>query len=180
MPLFEHDLEHREIYHGSIFTVTSHRVGLPDGSETRRDVVNHLGGASVAALDPLGRLLMVRQYRFGVRQELLEIPAGKLEPGEDPAHTAARELIEETGFSAARLVKLTELFPTPAYCSERIFLFEGYDLSRVGGQHLDRDEFLDVEAVPLRDALDMVLSGKLPDAKTQVAVLLLAKEHGIL
>lgn len=177
---FERELEKREIYRGSIFTLTSHRVELPDGGETVRDVVNHHGGACVAALDGEGRLLLVRQYRCGAGQELLEIPAGKLEPGEDPEKTAARELLEETGHTAARLVKLTELLPTPAYCTERIYLYEGYDLTRQGGQRLDRDEFIDVEAVPLREALEMVLTGRLPDAKTQVGVLLLAREHGLL
>lgn len=180
MAHFERELEKQELYRGSIFTLTGHRVGLEDGGESRRDVVNHHGGACVAALDPEGRLLLVRQYRFAVGQELLELPAGKLEPGEDPEKAAARELMEETGFAAARLVKRTELFPTPAYCTERIYLFEGYDLTRIGGQRLDRDEFIDVAAIPLREALEMVLSGKLPDAKTQVGVLLLAREHGLL
>lgn len=179
MAYIEKELEREELYRGGIFTLTGHRVELPDGGEGRRDVVNHHGGACVAALDGEGRILLVRQYRFAAQRELLEIPAGKLEPGEDPEETAARELIEETGFSAARLVKLTELLPTPAYCTEVIHLYEGYGLTRVGGQQLDRDEFLDVEAVPLGKALEMVLAGKLPDAKTQVGILLLAKEHGL-
>lgn len=179
MAYIEKELEREEIYRGGIFTLTGHRIQLPDGGEGRRDVVNHHGGACVAALDPDGRLLLVQQYRFAAGRELLELPAGKLEPGEDPEKTAARELIEETGYAAAQLVKRTELLPTPAYCTERIYLYEGYDLTRVGEQRLDRDEFLDVVATPLKEALEMVLAGQLPDAKTQVGVLLLAKEYGI-
>lgn len=180
MAYLERELEKQEIYRGSIFTLTSHRVGLPDGGESRRDVVNHHGGACVAALDEEGRLLLVRQYRFAAGEELLELPAGKLEPGEDPEKTAARELLEETGFTAARLVKRTELLPTPAYCTERIYLYEGYGLSRKGEQRLDRDEFMDVVPLPLEEALEMVLAGRLPDAKTQVGVLLLAREYKLL
>lgn len=179
MAHFEKELERQELYRGSIFTLTSHRVGLEDGGESRRDVVNHHGGACVAALDEKGRILLVRQYRFAVGQELLELPAGKLEPGEDPAAAAARELAEETGYTAATLTKLTELLPTPAYCTERIYLYRADGLTK-GEQRLDRDEFLDPVALPLAEALELVLAGKLPDAKTQVGVLLLARQRGLL
>lgn len=180
MAHFEKELERQEVYRGSIFTLTHHRVGLEDGGESARDIVNHHGGACVAALDEEGKLLLVRQYRFAVGQELLELPAGKLEPGEDPAAAAARELAEETGYTARELRKLTEILPTPAYCTERIHLYEGVGLTRRGAQQLDRDEFLDVTAVPLPEALEMVASGTLRDAKTQVGVLLLAKKYGLM
>lgn len=179
MAHFEQELEQEELYRGSVFTLTTHRVGLEDGGESRRDVVNHHGGACVAALDGEGRLLLVRQYRFAVGQELLELPAGKLEPGEDPAAAAARELEEETGYTARELRKLTEMLPTPAYCTERIYLYQGVGLVRRGEQRLDRDEFLDVVALPLEEALELVLSGGIPDAKTQLGVLLLAGQRGL-
>lgn len=178
MAHFEKELERREVYRGRIFTLTSHRVGLENGGESRRDIVNHHGGACVAALDEEGRVLLVRQYRFGVKEELLELPAGKLEEGEDPAATAARELEEETGYTAASLTKLTELLPTPAYCTERIYLYQAHGLTK-GEQRLDRDEFLDVVALPLAEALEMVLAEKVPDAKTQAGILLLARQQGI-
>ena len=111
MAHFEKELEKDELYRGSIFTLTTHRVCLENGGESRRDVVNHHGGACVAALDQEGRILLVRQYRFAAGQELLELPAGKLEPGEEPLKTAARELTEETGRTAAHLTKLTEIIP---------------------------------------------------------------------
>ena len=163
MAHFEKELERQEVYRGCIFTLTSHRVGLENGGESRRDIVNHHGGACVAALDEEGRVLLVRQYRFGVKEELLELPAGKLEEGEDPA---------------ASLTKLTELLPTPAYCTERIYLYQAHGLTK-GEQRLDRDEFLDVVALPLAEALELVLAGKLPDAKTQAGILLLARQQGI-
>ena len=106
MAHFEKELERRELYRGRIFTVTTHRVELEDGGEGLRDVVNHSGGACVAALDEEGRVLLVRQYRFAAGRELLELPAGKLEPGEEPGAAAARELAEETGYTAAALTKL--------------------------------------------------------------------------
>ncbi len=179
MAHFEKELEKDELYRGSIFTLTTHRVRLENGGESRRDVVNHHGGACVAALDQEGRILLVRQYRFAAGQELLELPAGKLEPGEEPLKTAARELTEETGRTAAHLTKLTEIIPTPAYCTEHIYVYEAHGLSAPGGQHLDRDEFLDVVPVPLEEAAKMVLTGEITDAKTQVGVLLLAAKKGI-
>lgn len=179
MAHFEKELTRQELYRGTVFTLTTHQVGLEDGAQSRRDVVNHNGGATVAALDEEGRILLVRQYRFAAARELLELPAGKLEPGEDPLAAAARELTEETGYTAASLTKLTELLPTPAYCTEKIYLYEAHGLTR-GAQHLDRDEFLDVLPVPLSRALEMVLSGEIIDAKTQVGVLLMARRQGVI
>ena len=145
MAHFEKELDRREIYRGKIFTVTSHRVETEGGAETARDVVNHHGGACVAAVDP----------------------------GEDPEAAAARELEEETGYRALALRKLARLLPTPAYCTEVIHIYEARGLVP-GRQHLDRDEYLDVAAVPFDRAVEMVLSGEIIDAKTQTGLLMLA------
>lgn len=169
---FEKELSRKEFYHGYIVDFCVHQVELEDGKTASREVVHHHGGVSVVALDERGRLLLVRQFRFAAGKELLEIPAGKLEQGEDPMAAAARELEEETGYQAESLELLTEMIPTPGYCTEviRIYLARGL---RRGRQHLDPGEFLSVEAVDFAQAEEMALSGQLPDGKTQLGILAL-------
>lgn len=125
---FEKELSRKEFYHGYIVDFCVHQVELEDGKTASREVVHHHGGVSVVALDEKGRLLLVRQFRFAAGKELLEIPAGKLEQGEDPMAAAARELEEETGYQAESLELLTEMIPTPGYCTEviRIYLARGF------------------------------------------------------
>ena len=175
MAHFEKELERRGAFLGGNLTRSTPPGGAGEGGGGAPDVVNHSGGACVAALDEEGRVLLVRQYRFAAGRELLELPAGKLEPGEEPGAAAARELAEETGYTAAALTKLAEILPTPAYCTERIYVYEAQGLSGAGEQRLDRGEFLDVVPVPLDQAVEMVLSGEISDAKTQVGILLLAR-----
>ena len=119
----EDTLVSETVFQGRVFSAEVQTVRLHDGQRARREIVRHNGGAAVVAVDPDGRIVLVRQYRKAAEQLLLEIPAGKLEPGEDPKVCAIRELREETGYTADSVVPLTPIYPTPGYCSELLYLF---------------------------------------------------------
>jgi ADP-ribose pyrophosphatase len=170
MDCTEKTLAREEIYAGKILTLHRDRVSLPGGRESIREVVEHTGGVAVLPLEADGTVWCVRQFRYPYGRELLELPAGKLEPGEDPLACAVRELGEETGLTADRYVDLGEIFPSPGYCHESLFLYLAEGLHR-GAQHLDADEFLHVERHPLSALLEMAMDGSLRDAKTVVALL---------
>jgi ADP-ribose pyrophosphatase len=157
-------------YEGRTVEVRSERVELPNGHQVELDVVHHPGAAAVVALDGDGSLLMVRQYRHTVGGWLLEVPAGKLSAGEDPASCARRELEEEAGVRAATLRELGSIFVSPGFCDERIWLFLATDLVPTE-QRLEADEVLAVERVPLAEAERRALDGELVDAKSTVAIL---------
>ncbi len=170
MDLQETTLKQSYAYQGKIINTRVDQVRLPDGRTSLREVVEHHGGVCIAALTDAGELLFVRQFRYPYQQVLLEIPAGKLEPGEDPLECGKRELKEETGATAARYQSLGQLYPSPGYCAEIIHMYLAQELS-YGQQALDEGEFLTVEKIPLDKAVQMVLSGEIKDAKTQAAVL---------
>lgn len=163
-------LTSQPIYNGKILNVKRDTVRLENGSEAVREVIVHHGGVCVAAIDSDGCLLLVKQFRYPFQEELLELPAGKREAGEDPRECGIRELEEETGCTAERFEKIGELYPTPAYCTEIIHIFYAEGLSYTK-QHLDEDEFLTVVRVPFDRAVGLVLSGEIKDAKTQAAIL---------
>lgn len=166
----EKKLDSKEIFDGVVFRVTVDRVELENGQAARREVVHHTGGAGILALNERGEIAMVRQYRYAVGQEMLEIPAGKIEAGEDPKQAAYRELQEETGYAAGDFQDFGRVVPTCAYCSEIIYLFLAKDLKPVG-QHLDQDEFLSVFWLDFEEAVKKVLSGEIFDSKTVAAIL---------
>lgn len=170
MSFIEKTISVKEIFDGRIIRVHVDDIELPDGSKSKREVVEHSGGVCVAPLTDDGELLMVRQYRYPFSRELLEVPAGKLEKGEDPLSAGIRELEEECGVVADKVVSLGEIYPTVAYCSEIIRMFAATGLHKTH-QHLDKGEFLGVEKVKFEDALSMVMSGEIRDAKTVAAIL---------
>lgn len=179
MKHYEETLSSIEIYKGKVVNLYSDKVKLEDGRNTVRDVIRHSGGVCVAALDENMSLLMVSQYRYPFGKELLELPAGKLEPGENPKDCGLRELEEETGYSSNSLQSLGDLYPTPAYTDEIIYIFYTKDLIKAT-QHLDEGEFLTLRKVPFWIAYNMVLNGEIKDAKTQIAILKLSsilKKH---
>ncbi|MGI6013715.1 MAG: NUDIX hydrolase [Oscillospiraceae bacterium] len=157
-------------YHGVIVDVEMDQVQLPDGSLTFREVVRHPGGVAVLPVDEEGNAYCVKQYRYAFAQTILEVPAGKQEPGEAPILTAARELSEETGIVAEHLIDLGEVYASPGCFSETLHLYFGTDL-KFEAAHLDEGEFLDVVKIPFDKLLDMVLSNEVRDGKTVAAVL---------
>lgn len=170
MAFYEKKISGETVFKGRLLTVDLDKVELEDGYRSTREVVYHPGGVCVVAIDNGGNLLVVRQYRYAIGSELTEIPAGKLEPGEDPRESAIRELSEETGCSAETVVSLGATYATPGYCSEKIHIYLALGLTD-GKQHLDKGEFLAVERVPFRDFAERAASGEICDAKTVIGVL---------
>ena len=168
--LIEKMLEREMIFEGRVITVHHDKALLPDGSTAMREIVAHPGGVCVAALTEEDELLFVRQFRYPYMEIVTELPAGKLERGEDPLKAGIRELSEETGASAQHVRSLGKLYPTPGYCGEIIHMYLATGLT-FGDQHTDEDEFLDVLRIPLAKAVEMVMAGELPDAKTQTLIL---------
>ena len=159
------------VFNGRIFNVNRLRVTLPDGREAIRDVVRHPGAVAILALTDDGRICLVRQYRTSLARVTVEIPAGKLDPGEDPLTCAKRELLEETGMVADRMAFLTTLATTPGFTDERIHLYMATGLT-FGPAHPDEDEFLNVDLVPLDELIDAVLDGRIEDSKTVCGALI--------
>ena len=179
MNLNEQPLSADYKYRGRIIHLRVDTALLPNGSSATREVVEHPGGVCVAALTEDGCLLFVRQFRYPYQKVLLELPAGKLDPGEDPLEAGKRELREETGAEAARYESLGELYPSPGYCGEIIHLYAATGLT-FGQMSPDEDEFLEVEKIPLEEAARMVLDNEIADAKTQAAVLkVYCREKGL-
>ena len=170
MAFYEKTLDSSVKYDGHILRVRYDTVELQNGGTAFREVVDHTGGVGIIGVTDEGTVPMVRQFRYPFMAETLEIPAGKLEKGEDPLACAVRELSEETGYLAGRFVSLGTLLPSPGYCAETLYIYLALDLKR-GNQHLDPDEFLNVEYYPLKKLHDMTMSGDLTDAKTVLAIL---------
>lgn len=177
MPHTEAMLESKEIFNGRVIRVTLDKVQLEDGTTSTREVVHHHGGACVLPVDADGNVTMVRQFRYALGEELWELPAGKLEAGEDPFEAAKRELSEECGLTADTYTELGVVYPTVGYDSEKIYLWAAEGLHTVG-QHLDAGEFLDVVKMPFAQALGLVMDGTIKDSKTQVALLKYAQLRG--
>ena len=168
MDLKERTVKVNYVYQGKIVNLRCDEAALPDGKPCKREMVEHPGGASVLCVYK-GKVALVRQFRYAYQEELLEIPAGKLERGEDPLLAAKRELEEETGLVASELKPLYTLYPTPGYTNEKIYIYEASGVT-AGRQHLDEGEFLNVVFLPVEEVARMIEKGEIRDAKTIVAV----------
>lgn len=157
-------------FNGNIITVHLDTVTLTDGTEAKREVVDHPGGVAVVGITDNNEILMVRQFRYPYRETIYEIPAGKLEKGEDPLKSAKREFKEECGAEAEIFEPMGEIYPTPGYCGEIIRIFYAEKLT-FGEQHLDDDEYLDVIKMPLDECVERIMSGEIKDAKTICGIL---------
>lgn len=174
MDLTEKQLKAEYVFKGKIFNARVDEALMPDGRTAVREVVEHNGGVMVAPLDSDGNLYFVDQFRYPYFEVVTELPAGKLEKGEDPYEAGIRELKEETGMAAEKIISLGKLYPSPGYCGEIIHLYLATELT-YGEQDPDEDEFLEVKKIHISKAVEMVMNGDLPDSKTQVGILKIAR-----
>lgn len=172
--LTEHTLESSTVYQGKLLHVREDSVRLPDGNTSRREYIVHPGAAVMLAMPDERSVVMERQYRYPLRDHVYELPAGKIDAGEDALATAKRELLEETGYRAREWRHLLTTYPVVGYSNERIELYLARELEHVG-HALDEGEFLEVFILPLDQALAWVRDGRIVEAKTIMALLLAEK-----
>ena len=171
MDMTEKQLSSEYKFRGRIMTARVDKVSLPNGKTAPREVCEHVGGVGVLPIDKDGNVILVRQFRYAFDTELLEMPAGKMDHGpEDAEECGLRELKEETGCTAGRIVPLGAYHTSPGYSSERLYLYLALDLAR-GEAHPDEGEFLDLVKLPFSELLGMVQRGEISDGKTAIAVL---------
>ncbi len=167
--LTEKQLNSRIIYDGSLLHIRKDEVTLPNGRVSSREYLLHPGAVVVIPFLDDATIIMERQFRYPAGQEFFELPAGKIDPGEDYLATGQRELLEETGYSAQRWEMLTTIHPAIGYSDEKMALYAAYNLTQTTINR-DHDEFLEIIKIPLRDALTMLQQGKITDAKTMVGL----------
>ncbi len=167
------------VFQGKILSVRCDDALLSDGKPCTRELVEHPGGVGILYVED-GKVLLVKQYRYAFQETIYEIPAGKLEYGENPTLAGMRELSEEAGVEARKLEHICTYYPTCGYSNEKIHLFEALECGH-GAAHLDEDEFLNVEYIPLEKVVKMIDSGEIKDSKTVIAIqyyLLKEKKNG--
>ena len=170
MELVEKKISSKQIFDGIVVKLFVDEVELPNGKKATREVVRHPGAVCVIPVDEEQNVIMIKQFRYPFEEILYEIPAGKLELGEDPYEAAIRELEEETGVNASSIEYIGTMYTTVAILDEKIHMYLATNIS-YRNAHPDDGEFLEVEKVPLSTLVSMVMEGKIPDSKTQIAIL---------
>ena len=170
MEYWEKQIHSDEKYKGIIVRVRLDEAELHTGKHVKREVVEHPGGVTVLPVDEEGNCYLVRQFRYPFGRMLLEAPAGKKEPGEEPLHCALRELSEETGLEPGELIDLGTCYTSPGYSTEVLYVYLALGL-KAGKSHPDQDEYLNVEKIPLKTLSERIMRNEIEDAKTVVAVL---------
>ena len=165
----EKTVKENVVFKGRILTLKDDEVLLPDGKTGKREIVEHSGGSAVLC-EKDGKILMVKQFRYAYKEELWEIPAGKVNVGEDPLLTAYRELEEEGGVTADEMELMFTMYPSPGYSAEKIRIYRAKGL-KAGKAHLDEDEFLTAEWIDKSVLKEMIKNGEIKDGKTLVALL---------
>ncbi len=173
--LYEKTLTSKTVFEGKIVNVRWDSVELVNGATSYREVVEHAGGVVILAVDEFNRAYMVRQFRYPVGRPMLEVPAGKLEKGESPLHGAIRELREETGLTAEKIVYFGATYPSPGFCDEQLHLYLALGLTQ-GEACPDEDEFLNVEIVDMDKLAKMAVMGELQDGKS-INAIFIAREY---
>jgi ADP-ribose pyrophosphatase len=172
-------LSTRTVYTGRIFSITVDRVRLPHGVEHDMELVRHPGSVVLLPVPRPGEVILVRQYRYAVGRELWELPAGSLKDGEDPAEAARRECHEEVGLVPQQLELVSTLWPTPGFCTERMFFYRCTDLVKpAAAAHQDEDEHVEPHTFSLDEVRQMVHTGEVADMKTVVGLTLLGGSRG--
>lgn len=168
--LTEKTLQTEHIYKGKIISVQLDQVELPDGSKGVREIVKHPGAVAIVPFTKDGKMVVVRQFRKPLEKEIYEIPAGKLEQGEDPETCALRELEEETGYTPRKINFITSFYTSPGFANELLYLYEAEDLEE-GKAHPDADEFVEMSEISLDEGLELMKNEQIHDAKTAFALI---------
>ena len=168
--LKEKTIQAKTIYKGSFLTLNSDQVLLPNGNTSSREWIKHPGAVCCVPILPNGEIVLIRQYRYAVKEEMIEIPAGKLDKNEIPEKCALRELEEEIGYKANKLTLLANIYPAIGFTDEKMWLYLAEDLVKTK-QSLDADEFLEINPTKLNEAVDMVWEGEITDVKTIIGIL---------
>lgn len=174
MSIEEKTLKTERIYEGKVINLRVDTVELPDKKYSKREIIEHPGAVGIIGVNNEGRVILVKQYRKAVNDFLLEIPAGKMEPKEDPLECARREFKEETGYNASDFHVLSQFYTSPGFSDEKIYLFKADHLFK-GVAEPDEDEYIEIVEMPFEKALEKITNGEIQDSKTIIAILM-AKE----
>lgn len=175
MDFTERTLESEYIYKGKIINLRKDKVSLPSGKKAYREIVEHNGGVGIVAVNDKGEIIMVKQYRKPLDKVLLEIPAGKLEKGEEPINCGIRELEEETGYKPLDMKLINVIYTSPGFSNERLYIFFCNKMIKTK-TNFDEDEIIEIEYIPYEKALEMIYENKIRDSKT-VTGILMAKRY---